>query len=438
MTHARSAPCPKCGAARWPNVVHAVTEGGELLSEYTCWLCAVTWSDTARRGSTFIKTDVGYSLAVDDVVVTASRVRWNGDELSMEVTITTAGDVVGPILLMPLKPASRRDVLTMAGLKDNRTVTQALSDLCRQVVERERRSVSQIVVLRDVAKPDIDAQRLSIDPLPPLYRTHPTIWFGDGGVAKSIQALFAAGKLAEQGLRVLYLDWELDEGDHRLRYEQMFGAAMPESVLYLKCDKPLPQITDTIQRTIKERQIDYAIVDSIGYAAGGAPEAAEVATFYQQCVRGWRIGSLHLAHTTKGARDGGTRPFGSTYWHNGARETWSLSAGKVKRLSDTAKETEISWQHCKDNFGTLEPTARKYRLTGDTTTLTLTRRLIALKETDGQKLRNALRVRPMERDALRERLGWEAKKLRAVIRREKKQNRITEEGTIVSIVTAAA
>jgi Mrp family chromosome partitioning ATPase len=42
-----------------------------------------------------------------------------------------------------------------------------------------------------------------------LLRDHPTILFGQGDSAKSYLALWIAGTLAEQGLRVGLFDWEL-------------------------------------------------------------------------------------------------------------------------------------------------------------------------------------------------------------------------------------
>ena len=436
-------PCPRCGKLRWPTVSLALCDSrGRPLFEYTCWdhVETVTWRAAKTLDHTFAETEGGYSLTAGDVILTASRVRWVGEELSMEVVIASGGDVIGPVILLPLKPSSRRDVLNAVAEADRAAVALVMSDLCNRIIGRERQNATRVVSLRTVPRPNTDQLRLSIDPLPPLYRNHFTIWFGDGGSAKSINGLLAAGKLAAQGLRVLYLDWELDQDDHRLRYEQMFGAEMPDSVLYLKCDRPLPQITDTIQRVIREHSIDYAVVDSIGYACGGTPEAAEVATYYQQCVRRWGVGSLHLAHTTKNTADGTSarRPFGSTYWHNGCRESWNLTAGKTKRLSDDAAETELTWTHRKNNFGTLEQNPRKYRLTGDSKTLTLTPRLMAFKQTDVQRLCDALRVRSMTRPELCERLDMESKRLRPVLARAKKAGLVTADGEHIRLAAEKA
>ena len=51
-------------------------------------------------------------------------------------------------------------------------------------------------------------------------------------------ALHTAGRLHQQGVRPLYLDYEMDAGEHRNRLEYMFGAARP-GVRYMRATRPL-------------------------------------------------------------------------------------------------------------------------------------------------------------------------------------------------------
>jgi hypothetical protein len=53
----------------------------------------------------------------------------------------------------------------------------------------------------------------------------------------------------------------------------------------------------------------------------GPPEAADSAADYFRALRTLNMGSLHIAHVTK-AEGGDQKPFGSTFYHNGARSTW--------------------------------------------------------------------------------------------------------------------
>ena len=87
----------------------------------------------------------------------------------------------------------------------------------------------------------------------------------------------------KQSIRTLYLDWEWDQGEHRLRLEQMFGD-MPRGLFYWRCDRPLAQLGDAIRRVVRRNRIEYLVVDSIAYACGHAPEAADTAANYKRAV----------------------------------------------------------------------------------------------------------------------------------------------------------
>jgi hypothetical protein len=210
----------------------------------------------------------GYTCASHDgaVVIDAERVRWHGDSLHGEIRISlVSGGIIGPLDFSFLKPTSRRDVITAVEAADSGVATvvnEALNALCHNVVECERGNTSPLVTLSDQPKPTPDRE-YAVPVLPPLPRNHMSIWFGDGGTGKSVLALYAAGLLARQGLNVLYLDWELEQDEQRLRYEQLFGSMMPKSVKYQRGDRPLAQTSDAIRRTIAREGIDYVVVDSI-------------------------------------------------------------------------------------------------------------------------------------------------------------------------------
>ena len=197
--------------------------------------------------------------------------------------------------------------------------TGLLEELALRVIAAEREG-APLIVLRDVPRPAPDESHV-IDGLPLLAR-HPMILFGDGGTAKSYLALYLAGRAEREGLRVAVYDWELAAEDHRERLELLFGPDMPE-VRYHRCSAPLVQMQDRIRRDVQAEKLDYIFLDSIAFACGGPPEAAEIAGQYFRAVRSLGpIGSLHVAHVTKAAEGGDRRPFGSAFWHNGARATW--------------------------------------------------------------------------------------------------------------------
>ena len=158
-----------------------------------------------------------------------------------------------------------------------------------------------------------------------LPLAHPSILFGDGGSAKSLLALYIAGRMAERGHRVLLADWELEAQDHRIRFGRLFGDKLPADVYYIRCTRPLAREVDRLRRIIRQQEIDYAICDSIGFATHEAPETAVSALAYFQAVRQMGIGTLSVAHVNR-SETGDQKPFGSAFFHNSARATWFVKA----------------------------------------------------------------------------------------------------------------
>ena len=190
---------------------------------------------------------------------------------------------------------------------------------------------------------------LDVDGIRILER-HPIFWFGDGGAGKSLLALYIGGELARRGLKVLYADWELEGEDHRDRFESLFGAAMP-ALFYARCSRPMTAEADRLRRLVRQHDIDYLICDSVAFACDGRPEDAEVAARYFQCLRQIGVGSLNVAHTNK-SDESDKKPFGSAFWHNGARATWNV---KLSETTDTPGEITVGCYNRKANLSTRQP-----------------------------------------------------------------------------------
>jgi hypothetical protein len=193
-----------------------------------------------------------------------------------------------------------------------------IEDFAQRVFVAERQG-SPAIDLRTIS---ISAQDSAVHTIHGIIlpKHHPAIIFGDGGCGKSLLSLYIAGILAEQHVRVMLCDWELAGEDHRERLELLFPDGMPR-VLYARCERPLVHEADRLRRIVKDEGIEYTIFDSVAFAADGPPEAAEIAGRYFRAVRRIGGGSLHVAHVSK-AENSDKRPFGSAFWHNGARSTW--------------------------------------------------------------------------------------------------------------------
>jgi len=104
--------------------------------------------------------------------------------------------------------------------------------------------------------------------------------------------------------------------------------------MYARCDRPLVYEVDRLRRIVRENSIDYAVFDSIAFACDGPPESAEIAGKYFRAVRQIGVGSLHIAHVSK-AEGADKKPFGSSFWHNGARSTW------YAKLADASADSDV-------------------------------------------------------------------------------------------------
>lgn len=200
-----------------------------------------------------------------------------------------------------------------------------LEELCQRVLGAERAG-RPAISLRDLPAPRAE-QEWELDGIDLLSR-HPQILFGDGGSAKSYLALWILGKLSRCGVNVALFDWELAPDEHRGRLERLFGHDMPD-VRYVRCERPLVHEIDGLKRVVRDEKIEFAVFDSIAFACDGPPEAAEIAGEYFRAVRQMGpIGTLHIAHINKSGDGSEMKPFGSTFWHNGARSTWYVTLGE--------------------------------------------------------------------------------------------------------------
>ena len=221
------------------------------------------------------------------------------------------------------------------------------------LVLRAHRDAEPAILLRDAERPP-DAGWL----LPPLVLGRlPTVLFGDGGSGKSYLALAAGlsihtdrpllGVAPATTRIVAYLDFELEGYEQRARMRQLCGDQEPDLV-YRRCSGALRDQVEPLRRMIRDYGIGFVVVDSIGPACGGPPEDAAVALGFFEALRSLGVGALCIAHVN---RQGDThKPFGSSFWHNGARATWYC-----KNVADGGDSLTVGLFNRKSNVDRLAP-----------------------------------------------------------------------------------
>lgn len=275
-----------------------------------------------------------YTLDVADlcIVFDADRVRrdrWGAlrAELTVRCDLPGAATIEGVLFSgdVNLSDRTRQDLprqLAARSKAHDIAWSLLLDELAIRVRDAER--IGQPAVrLRDVQRPGADDMVQVCGLRLPLR--HPSILFGDGASGKSYLALHVAGELQRSGHRVGIFDWEMDAADHRDRLERLYGDDMPD-LTYARCHGPLVTEVDRLSGIVHDHRLTYAVLDSIGFACAGPPESAEHATAYIRALRALNIGTLNLAHVSKAGESSEHRPFGSTFWHAGARMTWFVKS----------------------------------------------------------------------------------------------------------------
>ena len=166
-----------------------------------------------------------------------------------------------------------------------------------------------------------------------------TLWFGADGTLKSYAAL-AAGLSIHAGLpllgveprlntRVAFLNFEpFDAGEHKLRMRKLLGVGadfpvdeLPD-IVYVECyGSTLLDQVERLQRIIRDEQIGFLILDSIGFAASGPLNDDLTARDFWRAAGLLRRPMLATGHTPKE----GDQVFGSRYWRSGARNAWHIT-----------------------------------------------------------------------------------------------------------------
>ena len=194
----------------------------------------------------------------------------------------------------------------------------------------------------------------------------PSCIFSPGGKGKSIIADFlaviishgvAALNLIPYKQRILILDWESDPEVHQ-RYVQAIKSGLEienqddVTLLYVRCDRPIFEIENDIRELIKERNVEFIILDSQMAATAGSDKRfseAQIASLYYNTLNSFGCTTLTVDHVTKESMktDDAATPYGSVVKYNRARSHYEL---KSTQEADS-NHLELAFIHQKYNLG---------------------------------------------------------------------------------------
>ncbi len=220
-----------------------------------------------------------------------------------------------------------------------------IDEACRLVIEAERHGIA-VTALDDAphAGPPKD---FLVHGLAIPADSHSQL-VSDGGGLKSLLLLLILGEMAKRGIPVLYVDWEWNAGRHKARKERLFGRERLETLYYLRCHNSLAVEHSHIQRICDERAIQFLALDSIGAACDGKLADDDVARAYNRVLDDLPP-TVSAAHVPKTALDphADLKAFGSAFFHNYARMTWT-----VRKQADSDGLVTVLVAPYKQNDGT--------------------------------------------------------------------------------------
>ncbi|HQU34348.1 MAG TPA: DnaB-like helicase N-terminal domain-containing protein [Thermoanaerobaculaceae bacterium] len=182
-----------------------------------------------------------------------------------------------------------------------------------------------------------------------------TILFGPGGVGKGVLACQWIVELARLGHVVVIVDYESHPEEWSRRILSLGGPEAHATVYHVAPLTPAwrgahgaiwTQAAD-LHALVEELHATFVVVDSTIPACGGVdPMKPEAASLYAGALQFIGRPVLSLAHVTKA--DDQRYPFGSVFWHNLSRVTWSLSPG-----GSNGEHSVILTHRKRNNYGSL-------------------------------------------------------------------------------------
>lgn len=276
------------------------------------------------------------------IEASVERMSEHRDELTAEVTFTSTraprpGYLTRSRLNLMSTQTRKALVVTLTGRENNLDWHAMVEQMCFLVSDAYREGEPSID-LRVYEKSS--GSRWLLEPF--IERTGATILFADGGTGKSTIALAMAVSLASGvdiiGVRhgdtvpVLFLDWEAGADDTQDRVRAICAGAgvnyADAPIHYRRQVASLPEGAASNRREVAKLGIGLVVVDPFGAARGADPESADVTIRSFNAMRSFGVPVLVVDHVTKREGNDASKPFGSVFTSNSARQTWRMDRGR--------------------------------------------------------------------------------------------------------------
>lgn len=312
-------------------------------------------------------TDLGGAYQVQfpihSVTFHFGRITENARGVNAQLTVTFGQlEVLGLTDLSLRSDPSRGKIAgSLSKLVSSTPWKRLLERACAEVVRRHQRG-EPIVELRPADSTHVP---YVIDPL--AYKNHQTLIFAPGGSFKSYLVLYFAlvatagarqNRIAAKPIKVLYLDYELDEETVGARLKALH-TGHPELThvrpYYRCCTQPLHLEAPSLAAEVAKLGVGLVIVDSAALACGGDLNSPESAIRLQQALRRLNCASIVLAHVAKSTAEGQERStYGTVFFRELARNVWELYRHENSTrvlLSQTGGATKNSFGAKHDPLG---------------------------------------------------------------------------------------
>ena len=338
---------------------------------------------------------------------------------------------------------SRKELANALQLKLNQAIGEEaievypcdliIDQLCYGVQDRIRQGepTQELWTHQDVKPPEY-----LLEPI--LFKGLPTVIFGEKGVAKSTLSLALYTCLTlpwednpleltppNHAVKTMILDWETEQDIVLWSLKRLQeGSGLPHFPLYYRrCNLPLKDDLEQIQKALKSRDIEAVIIDSLGAAAGSDDlKGKDSALGYFEALRSLKVSSISLAQTSKNQDDKRKTIFGSTYFTYYARNIFELCK------SDDTDVMRIALFHRSSNLSKLY-NPMGFRIDYNGNKMEIKREAVSygefIKKISGQaSLLESLKVSPKSARELAEDIGWAESSTRVLLSRLKKQGRV--------------